>query len=104
MTPGRGQAVIYAKLLRTHILAGDLMQARSALEAGMEASTEEPNLWASKAFLEWKEGNTEQARHSLVQALVLAGQPPDVLAFLYQVWGNAREVGQLLHAIQPATE
>ena len=103
-TPGRGQAVIYAKLLRTHILAGDLMQARSALEAGMEASTEEPNLWASKAFLEWKEGNTEQARHSLVQALVLAGQPPDVLAFLYQVWGNAREVGQLLHAIQPATE
>jgi len=103
-TPGPGKAAIYAKLVRINVLTGNFTQARSALEAGMEASTAEPDLWASKAFLEWKEGNTEETRDSLVQALILAGQPPDVVAFLHQVWGNARDVQQLLQAVQPATQ
>ncbi len=101
-TPIPMRAELYGKLARAHFLAGDFPQARRALAAGMESNAREPSRWAVQAFLSWKEGNLAEAREALGQALLLAGEPPDVGGYLYGVWGNGSEVRQLLRALRLA--
>jgi hypothetical protein len=103
-TPESMRAELYAKLARAHLLAGDLPQARGALEAGMKTHLQEPTLWVVQAFLEWKQANLPEARESLGQALVLAGLPPDIGTYLHGVWGNGMEIREMLRSLHPPGE
>ena len=86
-----------------YVLAGDFHQARRALQAGMEIHSQDPSVWVVKTFLAWKEGNLVEARESLQETLRLGGNPPDVGAYLYALWGRAADVGQLLSALRDAS-
>jgi hypothetical protein len=101
-TPVPAQAPHYARISRMYVLAGDFHQARRALEAGMEINSQEPTVWVVKTFLAWKEGNLAEARESLEQALRLGGNPPDISAYLYVIWGKAADVGRLLSVLRDA--
>jgi hypothetical protein len=100
-TPVSMRAELYAKLARSYLLAGDFPRARNALQAGMETHPQEPSLWVVQAFLAWREADLARARESLGQALLLAGLPPDVGAYLGSVWGNGLEIRELLRSLQP---
>ena len=95
-----GRAPIYAKLARAYVLAGDLPQARRALQQGMESNPAEPSLWVVRAFLSWKEDDAAAARAATEKALELAGWPPDARIYLYAIWGHPPQVAQLLRAIR----
>lgn len=99
-TPQQGRARLYAKLARAYVLAGDLSQARRALEEGMKSNPEEPTLWVVQAFLAWKEANAAGARAALEKALALAGWPPNVGIYVFATWGDPPEVAQFLRAIR----
>jgi tetratricopeptide (TPR) repeat protein len=99
--PTRGEPFLtpefYANLARAYIMAGDLPQAAQALRTGAKLNPLVPALWAVNAFLQWRQGRYEEARRSVRNLSALTGQTNDLGGgLLYQFWGNASDVGQLL--------
>jgi hypothetical protein len=50
---------------------------------------------------EWKRGNLQPARQSLLRALSLTHQTYAIGKFLYVYWGNAADAGRLLGELKP---
>lgn len=90
------KADFYAKLARVYLLAGHPEQAGRAIQAGWKMNANEPSLLVINGFLQWKQGNLQEARNSLRKALIITGQTSNPAAFIYRYWGDPAEVGRLI--------
>ena len=97
-------AEFYSKLARAHYWAGNPEQATRAMEAGKNLDANDPSVLVIDGFLQWKQGNFEEARQSLRTALILTGQTSNPASFLYRFWGDAGEVGRLLSDLRSSPE
>jgi tetratricopeptide (TPR) repeat protein len=95
-TGGTLPADFWAKAAKMDYMAGELDQASRAIEIGLKMNADEPGLWLVQGFLQWKQGNREQARRSLQLFLKLEPQSSNSARFINSRWGNAEEVGRLL--------
>lgn len=94
---------LLARLARTHLLAGNLPEARAALQASGRLQSNDSNTLMIDSFLQWKLGNPEEAVKSLHKALAESGQPSVTAEFLYFYWRDAAEVGRFLSHYRSAS-
>src|SRR6185503_11235969 len=67
-------SVVYGKLARAHYFAGNLDDARKAVETGKKLNPIDPGLWIMDSVLLWKQGDWEASRKSLRYALAMTGR------------------------------
>ena len=87
---------VYAKLARASLLAGNMQEAGSAIQAGYQINPNAPFLLVVSSFFQWKQGNLQEARRALRTALVITDQTSGTAQFIYSYWGDVAEVGRLL--------
>lgn len=86
-------SLIYARLTRAYILAGQYEQARAALQAGLQEDDSDPALWAMEAMLQWKLGNMQGARGAIDFLRNVAGdQVSPVFNLIGVHWGDRAQV------------
>ncbi len=87
---------VWAKLAKVYYLQGDLENAGGAIEAGRRIYADDPRLLVVNGFLQWKRGNLEQAKRSLLRVPALGRRTANAAALINYYWGNPAEVGRLL--------
>nr|WP_255216020.1 tetratricopeptide repeat protein [Pseudenhygromyxa sp. WMMC2535] len=66
----------------------DLQAARGHIGDALRWQSDDPQLWTTKAEIEWKAGDFEAAERSLAQALDLRPGYPEAKRLLAQVRGE----------------
>ena len=89
------RADIYAILVRTYVLTGNLEEANRALQLGKMTPYNETTFLMVEAFLRWKEGNVEEVRRLLRRAFALTEEIPNASRFILSYWGDPSEVAKL---------
>jgi tetratricopeptide (TPR) repeat protein len=92
---------LLAQIARAHLLAGNLDEAGRSIQASREINPDNPFLLVVDAFYQWKRGNWQQARRSLLRALSISNQSYAIGNFLSVYWGNAADAGRLLGDLRP---
>ncbi len=95
----------WAKVAKAYYLSGDFKEATRIIEAGQKLDADDPGLLLVNGFVQWKQGNREQARRALQRLMALNTlypRTPDAAAkFINHYWEHPAEAGQLLADLGP---
>ena len=91
----------WATAAKTYYMAGDLEQARRAIEAGRKTNADEPSLLVVSGFLQWKQGDWEGAKRTLNRVLAMNQQASNPAKFINYYWKHPGEVVLLMNDLGP---